>query len=148
VPSTPAASNTPHNLRVQIDGSALTLTNNTRIITFSSANSGSSIRGISVYGGNDTATAAYILIQGPNTSVNCNYIGVAADGTTVPTNRLTVGLHYLSASADNGVVQNNLISGAKSVDARFFGTTLAIWLQHRCSNYLRRRHCSNSCKRT
>lgn len=105
VPASLPASNTPHNLKIEISiagGAWNGITLNT------STASGSTLRGL-IINGTTTTSPVFINSNVSNVTVECNYIGTNSSGTT------------LSSSSGNGiainggsghVVQNNLVAGA------------------------------------
>lgn len=132
--SLPAASNTPHNLLIEINAINMTdgAIDQQSALRFAGTNaSNSSVRGLVI---NQTFDSVYgaIMMRGDvgediqDLTVECNYLGVDPTGTSVP------GGTYGSAGVwnlDNGgpstnlFVRNNLIAGVVvSVDSRSTGT--------------------------
>lgn len=120
VPATlPAASNTPHNIQIILDGTNITWSNYDQgILHFTVGSDGSEVRGFSFInagaGGSDYISG--VSIDGTTLNpvddylIECSYFGISADGTTEASN-YGAGINA-SYRVSNIVVRNNLISAA------------------------------------
>lgn len=110
----PAASNTAHDLRIVLDGSALTYVDvDVAILRFESGSSGSSVRGLAVVNaglnGNDTVSGLVIGDAVSNMTISCNYFGTDADGVTFAEN-LGSDLYSTNAGGSNITIEDNLFA--------------------------------------
>ncbi|MBI2798561.1 right-handed parallel beta-helix repeat-containing protein [Candidatus Saccharibacteria bacterium] len=99
--SLPASSNTPHVLKIEIDGSGMGTGSG---LELSSGSDGSVIRGLVV---NDAQSRPEIQINANSVTVECNYIGTNVSGTAAGASNTGSGLEASGASL---TIQNNLIS--------------------------------------
>lgn len=132
VPATlPAASNTPQNILIQIDGGNIPWTDYEQgIFHFQGGSDNSVVRGVSlVNAGGNSGGFSYISgisINEPTTSVTnvlieCNYLGMEADGTTGAGNRGS-GVRVIQNSS-NITIRNNLVSANDSTGIILFDAT-------------------------
>lgn len=110
----PATSNTPHNLLIEINGSALTYSSpESSVINFGVGASGSSLNGLVINNAGATADdnviGLYIAGSNSDVSVTCNYFGSGADGTTSQSN-FGGDICYNNGAGTDTVVSNNLIA--------------------------------------
>lgn len=106
--------NTPHALTVQVTGCNMIMANSdVALIAFSSAASGSELRGLVINGNNSNAASGdygfAVSTQAPNTKFDCNYFGVEPDGITPVAATSTRGVVRIFTAATGTAVTNNLI---------------------------------------
>jgi hypothetical protein len=120
VPDELPGSSTPHTLLIEVNGAAT----GSNTLTFDSAASGISLKGLILNNPADGWNSLYIAGSDPgyNVQVNCNYFGTDSTGVTAQTptesNAITGFLH-------GGSIQNNLISGYKSTGGQGTGIVIA-----------------------
>ncbi len=110
----PAASNTPHDLRIVIDGSDLTYVDvNLAILRFETGSSGSSVTGLGIVNaGLDGNDQVYGLVIGDNVSnmvISCNYFGADTDGVTYAEN-FASDLYSVNGDGTNITIEDNLFA--------------------------------------
>ncbi|MBI2798563.1 right-handed parallel beta-helix repeat-containing protein [Candidatus Saccharibacteria bacterium] len=98
--SLPASSNTPHVLKIEIDGTSVNR-------VFSLAASNITLRGLAIH---DGSTAVYGNSSINNTLIECNYIGTNPPGTAAEGGTEGINLQ----SNNNSTIQNNLLSGTNN----------------------------------
>ena len=108
----PAASNTPHDLRIVIDGSALTYVDvELAALKFESGASGSSVQGLSMVNAglnNEDSVSGLALGDGvSNMTINCNYFSVNPDGTTAAPN-IGGDVSVVDTGGSAILIENNL----------------------------------------
>ena len=102
VPSTLPASNTPHALLIEVDGTGAATASD---IDIGSGSDNSIVRGLVL---NNSQDRPELNISANDVTAECNYIGTNAAGTAAGANNTTEGV---VAQGDNIAIQNNLISG-------------------------------------
>lgn len=110
----PAASNATHDLRIVLDGSALTYVNpDVAVLGFESGSSGSAVSGLAIVNAglnsNDTVSGVVIGDAVSNITISCNYFGTAADGVTFAEN-LGTDLYSSNAGGSNITIEDNLFA--------------------------------------
>ncbi|MEM6336293.1 MAG: right-handed parallel beta-helix repeat-containing protein [Bacteroidota bacterium] len=99
-----------HDLRIEIDGSALPSGSNGLFLRTNAANA--TVRGFAIY----DAPSVGVFSGAFNTTLECSYLGLKADGTTAGTSTMTYGAllgfggqisRVVSASNTNGLLINN-----------------------------------------
>lgn len=109
VPSLGASSNTPHNLQIAINSSAINMGGVTiSTLSFTATAASSTVRGLSMYGAVGTR-GNLIYTSAPSTTIDCSYMGLLPDGTAPATNPQRI-VTFSGANADNGSVLNSVVS--------------------------------------
>ncbi|MDP1835614.1 MAG: Ig-like domain-containing protein, partial [Chlamydiales bacterium] len=90
---------------IRIDG--VTLTGATIGLSLNSSAAGSVIEGFSI----TNFTNNEISVSGANSIIRHNYLGVALDGITAATNHTLSSAYAVTNSANNVIIENNVISG-------------------------------------
>lgn len=110
VPSLGASSNTPHNLQIAINSSAINMGGVTiSTLSFTATAASSTVRGLSMYGAVGTR-GNLIYTSAPSTTIDCSYMGLLPDGTLPASNPFRL-VGFVGASADDGKVLNSVVSG-------------------------------------
>jgi hypothetical protein len=110
VPSLGASSNTPHNLQIAINSSAINMSGVTiSTLSFTATAASSTVRGLSMYGAVGTR-GNLIYTSAPSTTIDCSYMGLLPDGTLPASNPFRL-VGFVGASADDGKVLNSVVSG-------------------------------------
>lgn len=112
VPTELPGTNNPHTLLIEIDGSG-SGTGGGLDLGFGSDSS--IIRGLVL---NNSQSRPEIQINANTVTLECNYIGTTDDGSAAGANNTSSGI---SASGDDIIIQNNLISGNISIGATLNG---------------------------
>lgn len=109
VPSSLPATNTPHTLLIEIDGT--NASPGTGVINIAAGGDNSTVKGLII--GNATNSSSAIYLSGSITggTVECNYLGTNAAGTAAAPNQ---GAGVTVDTATGIIIQNNLISGNSS----------------------------------
>ncbi len=110
----PAESNDVHDLRIVLDGSALTyVAVDVAMLVFGNGSSGSAVSGLAVVNAGQNAidsVSGLVIGDGvSNMTINCNYFGASADGVTFAEN-LGTDLYSSNAGGSNITIEDNLFA--------------------------------------
>lgn len=115
VPANLPASNTPHSLMIEIDGTNAITGFGQGVIQFTNSTaSGSVVKGLIINRANANAAAAILLGADNvnNVTIECNYLGTNAAGTSASANAYGISNKNFNVFNNNTItIQNNLVSG-------------------------------------
>lgn len=116
--SLPAASNTPHTLLIEIDGTSGSPASQ-GVLSLMGGSSGSVIRGLVVNRSSNSSSGIYASGGITGATIECNYVGTDPSGVSALANTNNGIIVYLATGV---TVQNNLLSGNSSAGINTTGS--------------------------